>query len=415
MNFLCYNLNMKKLSVIVCVYNTDETLFEACLNSIFNSTIKDLEVIIVDDGSSKDYSSILNKFDVKYFKTENKGTLNARIFGVKQTSSPYVCFVDSDDTISFNYLEGSLKSIQDSDIIINDWAFNTHSTMYYCFNDSTINSNFVCYEPTKRFFAQQGKEHSTYVLWNKIFKREVILSACEEVEKLNIDRMVYAEDVLITYFAFSLATKVSNTHVGYYFYRVHDTQEVAVESKDKHISHVISLTDVFNFIENDLKSKKMFEIVREDFLAWKQFLCSINYSVAKKYKSKELNEFIKQRYVNCELKTADFMSDYPYLNQKLLPKNIDEIDELLKRVYYSNKCLKICVRKNSYAYKELIKMQKVFKTRFVFAKGKESDIIFPKEIISLKQKILHNTFVFKIGVLLFPKGSKIRSVLKSKL
>ena len=377
---------MKKLSVIVCVYNTEESLFKTCLNSIFNSTIKDLEVIVVDDGSTKNYESLLKKYDVKYFKTENKGTLSARIFGVKKCSSPYVCFVDSDDTISFNYLEGSLNSILDSDIVINDWAFDTTSTKYYCLNDSTINSDFVSNEPLKKYFSQQGKEHSAYVLWNKIFKREVILSACAEIEKLNLDKMLYAEDVLMTYFAHLFAKKICNTHSGYYFYRVHDSQQVAVDSKEKLIGHVNSLTNVFNIIESSLKKENLFEDFKDDLFKWKQLLCSINYTVAKKFKSKELNQLIKEKYINCELKSAGFMSDYNYLNHKVLPKNIEKIDKLLQEVYYSNKHLKIYAKKKSYAYKEFGKMQKVFKTNFRLVKEKEADIIFPKEMVSLKQK-----------------------------
>ncbi len=406
---------MKKLSVIVCVHNTDESLFKCCLNSIFASTLKDIEVIVVDDGSTKNYESVLKKFDVKYFKTENRGTLSARIYGVKLSTCPYVCFVDSDDTISFNYLEGSLNSISDADIVINDWAFDTNSTKYYCLNDSSINSNFVSHEPLKKYFSQQGKEHSTYVLWNKIFKREIILSACAEVEKLNIQYLVYAEDVLLTYFAYAFAKKILNTHVGYYFYRVHSSQQVTVQSKEKLCGHVVAITDVFNLIEQDLKEKKVFENYQTDFQNWKQLLCSTNYTIAKNYKSQELNDFIKEKFKNCKLKKVGFFSDYAYSNQKVFPVNIEEIDKYLQKVFYSNKFFKVFVKKNSYAYKELIKMKKIFDLNFIFSTRKDANLLFPKEKNSFKQKLIHNTFIFKIGVLLFPKGSKVRAFLKRKL
>ena len=390
-------------------------MFEACLSSIFNSTLKDLEVIVVDDGSNKNYSSILNKFDVKYFKTKNQGTLEARIFGVKQCKNPYVCFVDSDDTVSFNYFEGSLSSIGDADIVLNDWAFHTKSSRYVCYNDSSINSEFVSRAPLKKYFSQRGKEHSTYVLWNKVFKREIILSACEKVEALKIEKMVYAEDVLLTYFAYKLSNKVVNTHLGFYYYRVHDSQQVSVDSKQKLINHVFSLTEVFNFMEKDLKEDEIFDNYKSDFMAWKQMLFSTHYAVAKKFKSKELNEFVISRYGNCKMQKVAFASDSAYMNQKVLPTNIKDIDKLLKEVYCSKKILKVFARKSSYAHKELIKMKKVLGLNFEFSDKKEADIVFPKETVSIKQKILHNTLVFKVGVLLFPKGSKIRAVLKSKL
>ena len=56
---------MAKLSVVICVYNTDEFYFEQCLKSVYNSTVDDLEVIVVDDGSNKDYSKLLKKFNNK--------------------------------------------------------------------------------------------------------------------------------------------------------------------------------------------------------------------------------------------------------------------------------------------------------------------------------------------------------------
>ena len=213
---------MAKLSVIVCLYNTEENYFEKCLKSVFDSTIKDLEVIVVDDGSVKDYSKILKRFpEIKYFKTENQGTLKARCFGIKKATAPYICFVDSDDTISFCYFEASLVKAEKSnaDIVFNDWAFHTDKTRYVCLNDSTIKNKF-CWkddEPLKNFIRQEGKEHSYYVLWNKIFKTDILNYACEEIEKLNLEKMVFAEDVLMTYFAFEKAKKVENIHLGYYF------------------------------------------------------------------------------------------------------------------------------------------------------------------------------------------------------
>ena len=61
-----------KLSVIICVYNTEKSYLEKCLDSISSSTLHDYEIVIIDDGSTEDYSEILTKYKVKYSKTENK-------------------------------------------------------------------------------------------------------------------------------------------------------------------------------------------------------------------------------------------------------------------------------------------------------------------------------------------------------
>jgi len=406
---------MKKLSVIICVYNTDGKLFEKCLKSVFNSTIKDKEVIIVDDGSTVNYSSIVNRFDVKYFKTENQGTLKARIFGVKQAMGSHICFVDSDDIISFNYLAASMIEIKDADIILNDWAFNTQGSKYFCGNDSSITTNFVENIPLNKFFASNGTEHSYQVLWNKIFKKEVLVSAFEEILKLSLAELSYAEDILISYFTYKNSKQVINTHLGYYFYTIHNNQQINVQNKNKLLNHINSASCVFNIIEDDLKINNNFEKYQTNFYKWKQLICSLMVVNAKKLKLKGIDNLIIQKFNGCKLKKSMRKGDYAYFNHKLLPNNIAEIDSVLEKIYFSNKVLKVYAKKGGYAYKTLSKMKEMFYLKFKFASKKEADIIMPKEQISFKQKVLHNNLICKIGMFLFPKGSKIRSILKKKL
>lgn len=412
---------MAKLSVVICVYNTEEIYFEQCLKSVYESTVSDLEVIVVDDGSNKDYSKLLKKFNkVKYFKTENQGTLKARIFGARQATSPYICYVDSDDTVSFCYFEASLAKAEktNADIVINDWAFHTEQTKYVCTNDTTIKENIVLVgdDPLKKFISQAGREHSYYVLWNKIFKREVLSDAFGKVESLNLGKMVFAEDVLLNYFIFAAAKKAVNVHLGYYFYRVHDSQQISVESEKKLVNHIEAMTKVFDIIEDDLTKKSCIDEVKIYFQMWKQLLCSSNYQVAKHLKLKNLYPMILEKYKSCKLKGMPSDHDKAYLKQRILPVNIDVIDTQLKKVYYSNKHLKVFAKKKSYAFEVLNKMKYLFKKRFDIVSNKyQSSFVFEKEKISIKQKILHNIFVYKLGMLMFPKGSKIRKILKSKL
>lgn len=412
---------MAKLSVVICVYNTDEGYFEECLKKIYDSTLTDLEVIVVDDGSSKDYSQILKTYHkIKYFKNENQGTLKARIFGVKQATSPYVCFVDSDDTISFDYFEASLtKALKNnSDIVFNDWAFHTERTKYVCMNDSTIKKDIAYAGDTalRKFIGQAGREHSFYVLWNKVFKREILLNACLKVESLDVGHMVFAEDVLITYFAFADAQKVTNTHLGYYFYRMHNSQQIYVQSETKLKNHVDSMTTVFDIMEADLKERGLFEDLKIKFGLWKQLLCSTNYQVAKRNKYKSLYPFILEKYKDCKLKRMPKDAGKAYVKQRILPVNLDQIDTALKKVYYSNKYLKIYAKKGSYGFESLCQMKVLFDRKFDIIKSKRrATFVMPKEKITFKQRLLHNPIVYKVGMFLFPKGSKIRKFLKSKL
>ena len=61
-----------KLSLIVCIYNTPKEYFESSLKSVYHSTLKDFEVIVIDDGSTVDYSEIVKKYNPVYVKTENR-------------------------------------------------------------------------------------------------------------------------------------------------------------------------------------------------------------------------------------------------------------------------------------------------------------------------------------------------------
>ena len=92
-----------KTSIIVCLYNTENKKFEKCMNSICTSTLTDYEVLVIDDGSTEDYTEIIEKYNPVYVKTQNRGLLAARLYGIALARGEYIAFVDSDDAVTFNY------------------------------------------------------------------------------------------------------------------------------------------------------------------------------------------------------------------------------------------------------------------------------------------------------------------------
>ncbi len=412
---------MAKLSIVMCVYNTAEYLLKESLDSIFSAIEKDIELIFVDDGSTKDYSNLIKKYDkIVYYKTENQGILNSRIFGVKKATAPYVCFADSDDTMSELYYSAMLKKAEqtNADIVLNDWSFHTDNCKYYCKNDTTI-SNDICYQGNtilEKFMEHQGLQHTFYVLWNKIFKRELLLLALAEIDKLNIGRMLFAEDMLIMFFVCTLAKKMVNTHIGFYFYRIHALQQTSSNSKQQLIHHITSQTLVFDTMETKLKELGCYDEYEDYFINWKKLMCFNHYSYAKGVRDQDIIELIKVKYKLGGLIKNFWRMDKFYANQIVLPQNLTEVDLALKKVYYSNKHLMIYAKKRSYGYKQLSRIITLFSKRVTFVKDKKNAmLIMPKERVPLKLKIMHNNVVCKIGMLLFPKGSKIRKILKSKL
>ena len=113
------------IDIIIPVYNTPLNDLERCFNSIMNQTFKNYNVYIIDDGSDNDTREYLDN----YFKEknniiikhiENNGVSNARNIGINLSSSKYIAFVDSDDTLEKTFLEEAYYLAEDNnlDVII---------------------------------------------------------------------------------------------------------------------------------------------------------------------------------------------------------------------------------------------------------------------------------------------------------
>jgi glycosyltransferase involved in cell wall biosynthesis len=150
---------MGKVSVIIPCYNHGRYLFEA-ITSVFNQTYKNIEVIVVNDGSNDNTEYVSTQFElVKYYKTENRGVSHARNYGIKKSSGEYIICLDADDTLKQNYIEEVIKYIDQYDIIGTNFEF---------FGDRN--------EIVKRPFTHinfNKLKHSNYVHCAAIFKREM--------------------------------------------------------------------------------------------------------------------------------------------------------------------------------------------------------------------------------------------------
>ena len=114
---------MAEISIIVPVYNVEQYL-DRCVNSILNQTFTDFELILVDDGSKDHCPEMCDEWSKKdaritVIHKENGGAGSARNIGMKKASGKYVCFVDSDDWVSFHMLKNlhdMLKKHSDAQI-----------------------------------------------------------------------------------------------------------------------------------------------------------------------------------------------------------------------------------------------------------------------------------------------------------
>lgn len=410
-----------KLSIVICLYNTNKEYFEACLKSIRNSTLKknEYEIVVVDDGSTEKYDEIIKKYDPVYVKTENRGQMAARFLGILISKGEYVAFCDADDFVTFNYHKPMLEKAEEenADIVINDWAFKTDKTKFVCGDDLTI-KNDISYENEEilRFFASgKGKMHSYFVLWNKMYKKSLLLKAKAEIEKTDAfsRRYTFSEDALYNFFIMKNAQKLVNTHTGYYFYRVHSNQSVLTQGEAGLKKEVDSMTFTLNTMRANLPLGPYREEVENGINEWAELMARKHYSFAKGNDLSHMYDYIKEKYGLDKLTIAKASDSHAYVITELLGDNFLDIERELYKFYTTSDVNLIYNEKDEYVKKSVDYIMK--------NEGKTPNpssnkiVIVPKRKIKLSHKLVYNKLVYKTGLLLFKKGSRARTFLKSKI
>lgn len=111
-----------KISVIVPVFNAEKYL-KMCLNSLVSQTLKNIEIICIDDGSTDNSLAILDKFKskddrIKIIKQKNYGVSMARNNGISEAQGEYIGFVDADDWVDKDFFEKLYNAAQNIMLIL---------------------------------------------------------------------------------------------------------------------------------------------------------------------------------------------------------------------------------------------------------------------------------------------------------
>lgn len=167
------------LSVIVPIYKVEQYLDE-CVESIVNQTYKNLEIILVDDGSPDNCPQMCDEWTrkdgrIKVVHKKNGGLSSARNAGLDVATGEFVSFVDSDDFICKDALENLYNRIKD------DATVGITSGMIYRYQDGCT-SNFkdvwLCSVekviPASEFLLETMSQKASYTVWNKLYRREVV-------------------------------------------------------------------------------------------------------------------------------------------------------------------------------------------------------------------------------------------------
>lgn len=164
-----------KVSVIVPVYNTERYL-EKCLCSLVNQTLEDIEIIIVNDGSTDDSQSIIDKYVKKYprkvnsYVKENGGLSDARNYGISKAIGDFIGFVDSDDFVDTNmYMKLYDAALNEGADIVECGYMN-----YYEQENKSITSEYETPLEFKNSIPIRDKDiiiDATSMSWNKLYKK----------------------------------------------------------------------------------------------------------------------------------------------------------------------------------------------------------------------------------------------------
>lgn len=229
-----------KISIVVPVYNTEQNVSE-CIESILGQTHKNIELILVDDGSSDNSGAICDSFSerdprIKVVHTENRGVSAARNLGVSLATGDYLAFSDSDDTMRLDMLEFLLALCEDNgaEIAVCGYMRCENGT------ERAVNGTGERHVQSKSEAMRCIIEGKLYTgsLCTKLFSANVIkgLTVPEDL-KIN-------EDVYLCYLAFNKASTVVFADEPMYNYIIRSSSSTSTTSASKCFDDVLRVTSL---------------------------------------------------------------------------------------------------------------------------------------------------------------------------
>ena len=235
----------RRVSIVVPVYNSQEHL-NLCIDSLLNQTYKNIEIILVNDGSTDNSINIINEYKKKYpdiinvINKENTGVADTRNIGMQSATGYYTMFSDNDDYMEENYIESYVNADDnDYDIIIGGYIRKTYEGKIL-FKRKLIN-----------------KEISPYVQlasWGKLYKTSYMKENGFKFLKTAI-----ADDFYFNIFAYNSTEKIKIiNNTGYYW--MFNANSLS-NTDSKKLNRTDDLIKTLNTIKQDLnpKNKELIE------------------------------------------------------------------------------------------------------------------------------------------------------------
>ncbi|HEF9751123.1 TPA: glycosyltransferase family 2 protein [Campylobacter coli] len=223
---------MPQLSIIIPLFNSCDFILRA-LQSCINQTLRDIEILVIDDKSEDESVKIaleLAKKDerIRIFQNdENLGTFATRNLGVLHSSSDFIMFLDSDDFLTLDACEIAFKEMKKGfDLLCFDaFVHRVKTKQFYRFKQDEVFNQ-------KEFFEFLGKQrHFCWSVWAKLFRKDLILKSFEKIDLY--ERLSYGEDVLFCYIYFMFCEKIAVFKTCIYHYEFNPNGRY--ENKNKEI------------------------------------------------------------------------------------------------------------------------------------------------------------------------------------
>lgn len=198
------------VSIVVPVYNGERTI-ERCLASLRNQTYKNLEILVVDDGS-KDHTHIVldkyRKLDKRFriISKKNTGVSDSRNVGLEKASGRYLQFVDGDDWLTVNAVENLVKIAEENhcDMVISDFYRIVNHNIY---KKGHIKKEGIISREEYATYMMEAPANFYYgVLWNKFFRTDIVkrealncslqLDWCEDFQ-FNLEYLQYSNRIYV--------------------------------------------------------------------------------------------------------------------------------------------------------------------------------------------------------------------------
>ena len=304
------------ISIIIPCFNAEKTL-EKCLKSVVQQSYANLEIIIIDDGSTDETSLIYNKFQsnderILVLKQQNSGVSKARNTGVKAATGDYICFVDSDDWAELNYCSElySLLVGENADISIVEASYEDE------------NGNVLCSKPISDEKIFDGNRALVLLLedqeiqshpWGKLFKADLLRNVHFP------ENLKCFEDYSTLFKIFNKAVKVVKSNKKLYHYIQREDSLSHNLSPATAYQFFLAIMEVFEFWRNFAKvgdrNKIIKNIVRKLLMVLKRITRNTKVDEMKSEKDeirRAFNSFLKYSATDIGLEYYFYLRLYYY-------------------------------------------------------------------------------------------------------